>query len=155
MKKILPTLAALVLGCTPKQQITKVIIASTVPYARHVAADVILNGQEYEGAYWKIYTFGGEQYTFLYKPLGDRGNFDDDILIMQYGETPQVQFLDQSVVGGISYVVSIDGSKAAHYSEFPFDFRKQMQTMYLDSLLRINSTFKPEEIKALEAIVPP
>ncbi len=153
-------LIGLLQGCAPKQEIQssvpRVTIVSTVPLARHVAADVIQEGQAYEGNYWKMYRIEGVEYTLLYKPLGESGVYEDDLLILQYGKTAKVEFVDVGVVGGISYVVSLEGKNAAPYTAFPEKQRKEISAMYLGSLLAINAELtKTENIKALEAIIPP
>ena len=151
-------LALLLQGCSPKhssEQISVRIVA-TPPLARHIAADLIQEKLIYEDIYEKVYTVEGMEYTVFYIPYGKPGVYEDDALIIQPGKSSRFQYMDVGVLGGISYVVSLKTETTIPYEEIPRDMRKGIKTVYLDSLLTINAVLlETENIKALEAIVPP
>ncbi|MBI5002027.1 hypothetical protein HZC31_01430 [Candidatus Woesearchaeota archaeon] len=153
-------LVALLLGaCAPKPQTIEsanVHIYSTVPIARLVAASVIQKEQIHEGYYWAQYESGREEYTVLYKPSGDSGEYIDDVLLFQEGKNPHYEYVDLGVSGGVSLIISLDTGAMILYDFLPADEKSFHQQKYLSGLLAVGEEIKrTEDIKALEQITPP
>ncbi len=153
-------LATLLLGaCAPKPHATESVnvqIVSTVPIARLVAASVIDKDQIHEGYYWAQYEEGREEYTVLYKPSGQSGEYIDDVLLFQEGKNPHYEYADLGVLGGVSLIVSLDTGTMISYSFLSAEEKSFHQQKYLSGLLAVVEKIeRTEDIKALEQITPP
>ncbi len=159
-KNITSALVALLLSsCVPKPHMTEAVdvrVYSTVPIARLVAASVIEKEQIHEGYYWAEYKSGRKEYTVLYKPGGQTGDYLDDVLLFQEGQNPSYEYADVGVLGGVSLIISLDNGSVIPYGLLPENEKSVHQQKYLFGLLDVVKEIKrTEDIKALEEIIPP
>ena len=159
-KSATSALVALLLGaCAPKPHATESVnvqVVSTVPIARLVAASVIQKEQIHQGYYWAQYESGREEYTVLYKPSGQSGEYLDDVLLFQEGKNPHYEYADLGVLGGVSFIISLDTGAMIPYDILPAKEKSFHQQKYLSGLLAVVEEIKrTEDIKALEQITPP